>query len=43
MKPKKTITLATKSKYQGYTYAFKIAIVERVEQAQISGHDNCKE
>lgn len=43
MKAKKTITLATKPTYQGYTYAFKIAIVERVEQGQISINQAAKE
>jgi len=40
---KKTITLATQPTYQGYTNAFKIAIVERVEQGQISINQAAKE
>ena len=44
MKGKKTITLATKKPtYQGYSYAFKIAIVERVELGQISINQASKE
>jgi len=43
MKAKKTITLASKPTYQGYPYAFKIAIVHRVEQGQISINQAAKE
>ena len=44
MKGKKTITQATKKPtYQGYSYAFKIAIVERVELGQISINQASKE
>ena len=44
MKAYKTITLATKKPtYQGYSYAFKIAIVERVEQGHISINQAAKE
>jgi len=43
MKGQKTITLATqKPTYQGYSYAFKIAIVEQVEQGQISTNQAAK-
>lgn len=44
MKTYKTITLASKKPtYQGYSYAFKIAIVERVEQGQVSTNQAAKE
>lgn len=47
MKKKKLITLAseikTKPTYQGYSYAFKVAIVDRVEQGQISMNQAAKE
>lgn len=47
MKKKKLITLAseikTKPTYQGYSYAFKVAIVDRVEQGQISINQAAKE
>ena len=43
MKKKKTIKVASKPTYQGYSYAFKVAIVERVEQGQISINQAAKE
>lgn len=47
MKKKKLITLAseikTKPTYQGYSYAFKVAIVDRVEQGQVSMNQAAKE
>jgi len=43
MKRKKTITLASKPTYQGYSYAFKVAIVDRVEQGQVSINQAAKE
>jgi hypothetical protein len=36
MKKKKKITLATKPTYQGYSYGFKVAIVEQIEICQPS-------
>ena len=33
---KKKITLATKPTYQGYSYGFKVAIVEKIENEQIT-------
>ena len=36
MRRKKTITLANKPTYQGYSYGFKVAIVERIENGQLS-------
>ena len=43
MKKQKTITLASKPTYQGYSYGFKIAIVEKVENGQISINQAAKE
>ena len=43
MKKKKLITLASKPTYQGYSYAFKVAIVDRIEQGQISQNQAAKE
>ena len=43
MRKKKTITLATKPTYQGYSHAFKMAIVERVENGQLSRNQAAKE
>lgn len=43
MRDKKTITLASKPTYQGYSYAFKVAIVERVENGQLSINQAAKE
>lgn len=43
MRRKKTITLASKPTYQGYSYAFKVAIVDRVEQGQLSMNQAAKE
>lgn len=36
MRKKKSITLSNKPTYQGYSYAFKVAIIERIENGQIS-------
>jgi len=36
MGKKKSITLVNKPTYQGYSYAFKVAIIERIENGQIS-------
>ena len=43
MRKKKSITLANKPTYQGYSYAFKVAIVERVENGQLSINQAAKE
>ena len=43
MRKKKTITLASKPTYQGYSHAFKMAIVERVENGQVSMNQAAKE
>ena len=43
MRKNKTITLASKPTYQGYSQAFKIAIVERVENGQVSMNQAAKE
>lgn len=43
MKRKKTITLASKPTYQGYSHAFKIAIIERIENGQLSINQAAKE
>lgn len=43
MNKKKIIKVASKPTYQGYSYAFKVAIVERVEQGQISINQAAKE
>jgi len=43
MKGKKTITLSTKKPtYQGYSYAFKVAIVDQVENGQLSANQAAK-
>lgn len=43
MKGNKTITLNTgKPTYQGYSYAFKIAIVDKVENGQLSANQAAK-
>jgi transposase len=36
MRKKKPITLANKPTYQGYSYGFKVAIIECIENGQIS-------
>ena len=36
MRKKKSIILANKPTYQGYSYGFKVAIIERIENGQIS-------
>ena len=36
MRSKKEITLANKPTYQGYSHAFKMAIIERIENGQLS-------
>ena len=43
MKKPKKITLASKPTYQGYSYAFKVAIVDRVEQGHLSINQAAKE
>jgi len=43
MKKKKTIKVASKPTYQGYSYGFKVAIVERVENGQMSINQAAKE
>jgi len=43
MKNKKTNTPASKPTYQGYSYAFKIMIVDKVEQGQVSINQAAKE
>jgi len=40
---KKSISLANKPTYQGYSYVFKVAIVERVENGQLSINQAAKE
>lgn len=43
MSTKKTITLNTnKPTYQGYSYAFKVAIVDKVENGQLSANQAAK-
>jgi len=43
MRKKKSITLASKPTYQGYSYGFKIAIIERIENGQLSINQAAKE
>ena len=43
MRKKKSITLANKPTYQGYSYAFKVAIIERIENGQLSRNQAAKE
>ena len=43
MKKKKVLPPASKPTYQGYSYAFKVAIVDRVEQGQVSINQASKE
>ncbi len=43
MKGEKRITLASKPTYQGYSYGFKVAIIERIENGQLSINQAAKE
>lgn len=43
MRRKKTITVANKPTYHGYSHAFKIAIIERIENGQLSINQAAKE
>lgn len=43
MRRKKTIKLASKPTYQGYSHAFKMAIIERIELGQLSINQAAKE
>jgi len=43
MRKKKAITLANKPTYQGYSYGFKVAIVERIENGQLSQNQAANE
>jgi len=43
MRKKKTITLSSKPTYQGYSHGFKLAIVERIENGQLSINQAAKE
>lgn len=43
MHKKKTIILSSKPTYQGYSHGFKIAIIERVENGQLSINQAAKE
>jgi len=43
MRKKKSITLRSKPTYQGYSHGFKIAIIERVENGQLSINQAAKE
>ena len=43
MRKKKTIKVVSKPTYQGYSYGFKVAIVERIENGQISQNQASKE
>lgn len=43
MRRKKTITLASKPTYQGYSHAFKMAIIERIENGQLSINQAARE
>ena len=36
MRKKKTITLSSKPTYQGYSHGLKLAIIERIENGQLS-------
>ena len=36
MRKKKSITLSSKPTYQGYSHGFKLAIIERIENGQLS-------
>lgn len=43
MRRKKNITLASKPTYQGYSHAFKMAIIDRIENGQLSINQAAKE
>ena len=43
MRKKKTITLSSKPTYQGYSHGFKLAIIERIENGQLSINQAAKE
>ena len=43
MRKKKTITLASKPTDQGYSHGFEIAIIERIENGQLSINQAAKE
>ena len=43
MRKKKSITLSSKPTYQGYSHGFKIAIIERIENGQLSIRQAAKE
>ena len=43
MRKKRTVTLANKPTYQGYSYGFKVAIVEQIENDQISQNQAARE
>lgn len=43
MRRKKKITLASKPTYQGYSHAFKMAIIERIENGQLSINQAARE
>jgi len=43
MRKKKTVTLSSKPTYQGYSHGFKLAIVERIENGQLSTNQAAKE
>ena len=43
MRKKKSITLSSKPTYQGYSHGFKIAIIERIENGQLSINQAAKE
>ena len=43
MRKKKSITLRSKPTYQGYSHGFKIAIIKRIENGQLSVNQAAKE
>ena len=43
MRKKKSITLSSKPTYQGYSHGFKLAIIERIENGQLSIRQAAKE
>jgi len=43
MRRKKTIILTSKPTYQGYSHGFKMAIIERIENGQLSISQAAKE
>jgi len=43
MRRKKTITLTSKPTYQGYSHGFKMAVIERIENGQLSISQAAKE